>query len=82
MARKKSDDLGDVIREERSRGSKRPIDVNAIRNQQARRKEVLEIFQNGTRADLQALLNSWGYSKEQIEVILGEFDSARDQRSS
>jgi len=38
---KKRDDLNDVIREERSRGKKRPIDTDAINEQAERRDAVL-----------------------------------------
>jgi DNA polymerase II large subunit len=79
---KKRDDLNDVIREEGSRGRKRPIDMDAIRKHQGRRIEVLEIFRNGTRQELRALLKKWDYSKERIDLILAEFDAARGQQSS
>ena len=79
---KKRDDLSDVIREEGSRGRRRPIDMDAIRGHEGRRNEVLEIFRNGTRQDLQALLKRWGYAKERIDVTLAEFDAARGQQSS
>jgi hypothetical protein len=79
---KKRDDLNDVIREESSRGRKRPIDMDAIRDHQGRRNEVVEIFRNGTRQELQALLKKWDYSKERIDFILAEFDAARGQQSS
>jgi hypothetical protein len=79
---KKRNDLNDVIREESSRGSKRPVDMDAIRDHQGRRNEVVEIFRNGTRQELQALLKKWDYSKERIDFILAEFDAARGQRFS
>jgi hypothetical protein len=79
---KRDEDLGDVIREETSRGRKRPLDTDAIRNEKERRNAVLEIFRHGTRQDLQDLLKKWGYSKEQIEAIFAEFDAARAQQSS
>jgi hypothetical protein len=78
---KKSDDLNDVIREEGSRGRKRPIDMDAVRVHQGRRNEVVEIFRSGTRQELQALLKKWNYSRERIEFILAEFDAARGQQS-
>ena len=79
---KKRNDLNDVIREESSRGRKRPVDMDAIRDHQGRRNEVVEIFRNGTRQELQALLKKWDYSKERIDFILAEFDAARGQRFS
>lgn len=79
---KKDDDLNDLIREESNRGRKRPIDMDAIRDHQGRRNEVVEIFRNGTRQELQALLKKWDYSKERIDFILAEFDTARGQQSS
>ena len=75
------DDLGDVIREDRSRGRKRPIDIDAVKKQESRRLAVLKILKSGTREDMQALLKSWGYSKAEIESALREFDAARGQES-
>lgn len=54
---KKRDDLDDVIREETSRGKKRPLDINAIREQEERKAAVLRVFRRGTRDDLRELLN-------------------------
>ncbi|HEY1679633.1 MAG TPA: hypothetical protein VGG04_18090 [Candidatus Sulfotelmatobacter sp.] len=79
---KKRDDLDDVIREERSRGKKQPIDTDAIKNQEERRNAVLQIFRRGTREDLRSLLKTWGYSKEEIEAAISEYDAALDQQSS
>jgi hypothetical protein len=78
---KKRDDLKDVIREESSRGKKRPVDTNAINKQAERRDAVLYIFRHGTREDLRALLKVWGYSKEEIEALLNEYDAALGQQS-
>ena len=79
---KKDDDLNDVIREETSRGKKRPVDTDAIRRQEERREAVLRIFRRGTRAELRTLLITWGYSAGEIEAILSEYDAARGQQSS
>jgi DNA polymerase II large subunit len=79
---KKDDDLDNVIREERSRGQKRPIDTDAIRAQEERKATVLHILRRGTREDLRALLKTWDYSKEEIEAALKEYDAALDQQSS
>ena len=79
---KKRDDLNDVIREESSRGKKRPVDIDAIREQRERSDAVVRIFRRGTREDLRALLKTWGYSKEEIEAVLKEYDAARAQQSS
>jgi hypothetical protein len=73
---RKDDDLKDVIREEGSRGKKRPIDTDAIREQAERKAAVLRIFRRGTREDLRALLKAWGYSREEIETAIKEFDAA------
>ena len=73
---KKPDDLNDVIREESSRGKKRPIDTDAVRQQSERRAAVLRIFRRGTREDLRSLLKTWNYSEEEIEAVLKEFDAA------
>lgn len=74
------DDLNDVMREEGSRG-KKPVDMDAVRAQAARKAAVLQILRRGTREDLRALLKAWGYSKQEIEVALREFDAAREQQS-
>ncbi|MFZ0284475.1 MAG: hypothetical protein WAL32_04545 [Terriglobales bacterium] len=79
---KKSDDLDDVIREERSRGKKRPVNTEAINQQAERRNAVLRILRRGTREDLRALLKVWGYSSQEIEAALNEYDAALDQQSS
>jgi len=79
---KKRDDLSDVIREETSRGRKRPVDIDAIREQEKRKEAVLLIFRQGTREDLRALLKAWGYSKEEIEAAINEYDAARGRQSS
>ena len=79
---KKDDDLNDVIREERSRGKKQPVDTDAIKNQEERRNAVLQIFRCGAREDLRALLKTWGYPKEEIEAALKDYDAALEQQSS
>lgn len=79
---KRRDDLNDVIREEGSRGRKRPINTAAINEKAERREAVLRIFRRGTREDLRALLKTWDYAKEEIEAALISFDAARDQQSS
>jgi len=79
---KKRDDLNDVIREERSRGKKQPINTAAINETAERRDAVLRIFRRGTREELRALLKNWNYSKDEIEAALIEYDAAREQQSS
>jgi len=79
---RKDDDLHDVIREETSRGRKRPISTEAARQQKERTEQVLRIFRRGTRQDLQALLTTWGYSKAEIEGALKEYDALRGPQSS
>jgi hypothetical protein len=79
---KKRDDLKDVIREESSRGRKRPIDTEAINQQADRRDAVMRIFRRGTREDLRALLKAWGYSSQEIEAALKEYGAALDPQSS
>jgi hypothetical protein len=56
--------------------------MDAIRDHQGRRNEVVEIFRNGTRQEIQALLKKWDYSQERIDLILAEFDAVRGQQSS
>jgi hypothetical protein len=69
---KKRDDLHDVIQEESSRGKKRPVDTDAIRAQEEKRRAaVLHILRRGTREDLRALLKAWGYSKGKSKRRLG-----------
>ncbi len=72
----------DVIREERSRGKKQPIDTDTVKKQRDRRDAVLQIFRHGTREDLRALLKTWGFSSEEIEAALKEYDAALEQQSS
>ncbi len=79
---KKDDDLKDVVREERSRGRKRPINTAAINEKAERMEAVLRIFRRGTREDLMALLKAWDYSKEEIEAAVMAFDAACAQQSS
>jgi len=79
---KKRDDLSDVIREESSRGKKRPVDIDAIKEQEERKTAVLSIFRHGTREDLRALLKAWNYPDKEIEAVLSEFDAALGQQSS
>ena len=79
---KKRDDLNDVIREESSRGRKRPINTAAINEKAERRDAVIRIFRRGTREELRALLKGWDYSKDEIEAALNEYDAAREQQSS
>jgi hypothetical protein len=80
--KKRDDDLKDVIREERSRGKKQPVDTQAINQQAERRNAVLHILRRGTREDLRALLKAWGYSRQEIEAALTEYDAALDRQSS
>jgi hypothetical protein len=77
----KRNNLSDVIREESSRGRKRPINTAAINEKAERTEAVLRIFRRGTREDLRALLKSWDYSREEIETALTEFEAAREQQS-
>ena len=79
---KKREDLDDVIREERNRGRKRPINIDATREQLQRRTAVLDVLRHGTRDDLRALLKTWGYSKQAIEGVLNEYDAALGRQSS
>lgn len=79
---KKDDDLNEILREERSRGTKRPVRVDSAKERAERRDAVLRIFRRGTREDLRALLKAWGYSKEEIEAALREYDAALEQQSS
>ena len=79
---KKRDDLQDVIREESSRGKKRPVDTDAITAQEERRDAVLRILRRGTREDLRGLLRAWNYSDEEIEAVLMQYDAALGRQSS
>lgn len=73
------DDLRDVLREERSRGRKQPVNTQAQREQRERENAVLEIFRYGTEADLRELLQLWGFSKTEIEERISAFRRARQQ---
>ena len=82
VSEQRRDDLNDVIREETSRGKKRPVNTDAIKEQSDRRDAVLRIFRRGTREDLRALLTTWGYSKEEIAAAVKEYDALRGLQSS
>lgn len=48
------DDIADVIREETSRGTRRPIDMDAVRAHQARKDRLTEWIESGNREKLLA----------------------------
>lgn len=73
----REDDLRDVLREERSRGRKQPVNTQAEKEQRDREKAVLEIFRYGTEAELRELLELWGFSKNEIEEKISAFRAAR-----
>lgn len=71
----KKDDLDDVIREESSRGRKRPVHTDPVKEQAKRREAVMRIVRRGTKEDLRALLMTWGYTKEEIEKVINDYDA-------
>ncbi|MDP9267663.1 MAG: hypothetical protein M3P27_04975 [Acidobacteriota bacterium] len=77
----REDDLRDVLREERSRGRKRPVDTAAERDQREREAAVLEIYRHGTENDLRELLRIWDFSVEEIEAKVSAFRKVRAGRS-
>jgi hypothetical protein len=73
-------DLQDVLREERSRGRKQRVDIDAERQQQAQKAAVLEVFRHGTEQQFQELMRLLGFSEEEIGEKLKAFHAARAER--
>jgi hypothetical protein len=73
----KERDLQDVLREERSRGRKQPLDTDAAREQRERHAAVLEVFRHGTEQGFRELLHLLGFSDQEIEEKLKAFRAAR-----
>ena len=73
-------DIGDLLRQERSRGRRRPVDVAAQREHREREEAVLEIFRHGTEDDLRQLLRIWDYPEDEIEQKIRAFRAARRER--
>ncbi len=69
----RDDELKDVLREERSRGRKRPVDTEAERKLREQRQAILEIARHGTEADLRQLLEGWDFSEKEIEEAIRAF---------
>ena len=68
---KKDDDLRDVLREERSRGKKQRVDIEAERIRRRREQAIREIATTpGMERELRELLRSWGKTEEQIEAAV------------
>ncbi len=70
-------DLHDVLREERSRGRKQPVNTEAVREQRERAAAVLEVFRHGTEQGFRELLHLLGFSNQEIEEKLKAFRAAR-----
>jgi hypothetical protein len=75
---KRDDDLRDVLREERSRGRKQQVDIDAERLQRERKDQIEKIRMEGTEDQLRALLRSWGISETKIEAAVSVFRSVRE----
>jgi len=73
-------DVADVIREERSRGHRRPIDTQERRLQRERRNAIVKIFQYGSKEQQRAALRAAGcFSEDEIPEILRKFTTLREQ---
>lgn len=51
-------DIDDVIREETSRGTRRPVDMDAVRQYQARKDRLAEWIEKGDREALLAAVRA------------------------
>lgn len=67
-----------VIREEQSRG-RRPIDIAEKKRQEEQRLMVLKIYRRGTERQLRQLLQTWGYSENEIEEKAAIFRRLRQE---
>ena len=64
-------DLHDVLREERSRGRKQRVDIEAERIRRRRENAIREIATTpGMENELKDLLRSWGKSEKEIETAV------------
>ena len=64
-------DLQDVLRDERSRGRKQPVNTEAVRKQRERENAIREIATApGMEDELRELLRSWGKSAQEIEAAV------------
>lgn len=64
-------DLHDVLREERSRGRKQRVDIEAERIRRRREEAIREIATTaGMENELRDLLRSWGKSDQEIETAV------------
>ena len=64
-------DLQDVLREERSRGRKQPVNTEAARKQRERENAIREIATTpGMENELRELLRSWEKSEKEIETAV------------
>jgi hypothetical protein len=67
----KERDLQDVLLEERSRGRKQRVDIEAERIRRRREEAIREIATTpGMENDLRELLRSWGKSEKEIETAV------------
>ena len=73
-------DLRDVSREERSRGRKQRVDIDAERQQKEQKAAVLEVFRHGTEQQFQELMRLLGFPEEEIGEKLKAFRAARAER--
>jgi len=67
----KDRDLDDVLREERSRGKKHRVDIEAERIRRRREDAIREIATTpGMESELRELLRSWGKTDREIEAAV------------
>lgn len=79
MSKERDDDLRDVLREERSRGRKQHLDIEAERVQRRREQAIREIATlPGMENELRELLRSWGKSEREVEAAVIAYRSLHE----
>ncbi|MBZ5566930.1 MAG: hypothetical protein LAN64_03670 [Acidobacteriia bacterium] len=68
------------MREERSRGRKRHVDIEAERQQKQEKDAVREVFRHGTEQQFRDLMRLLEFSEEEIGEKVKAFRAARAER--
>jgi len=77
MGNEKDRDLQDVLREERSRGRRERVDIDAEQKRKAQEAAIAEIYSSGTEQDLRGLMKQWNVPQERIEAAVKLFRALR-----